>query len=362
MYEEEQEGISYQTPDRVCHGGGTGPYYHRGCFRQVWLWLRARERLRPVIRNGYARATESDAEGDLQDFDEENLDEVELEADLSTEFDTDLEAGQGGYARATDSDADEGLDDIDLATASDARQVELAAASDLALLAAELPVTGDLWTDWNGNVNFPGEGTREDPYQIETLSHLMGLSEAVAAGNDYKDCYFELTQSLDLGGISINLGNWNPIGWYRDRSEFGGNVITPFRGHFDGCGNTITGLKIIGELRGQTNLGLFGVIDGGNVENLEIHADQVSGADRSGLLAGTIKNGAVIRNVTVSGYVYSEQDAGGIAAVLCGSGKGTAAGTQIQESDGFRHCGELPGEGNCHEQCRNRWRSGRYCR
>lgn len=290
--------------------------------------------LAPVIRNGYARATESDAEGDLQDFDEENLDEVELEADLSTEFDTDLEAGQGGYARATDSDADEGLDDIDLATASDARQVELAAASDLALLAAELPVTGDLWTDWNGNVNFPGEGTREDPYQIETLSHLMGLSEAVAAGNDYKDCYFELTQSLDLGGISINLGNWNPIGWYRDRSEFGGNVITPFRGHFDGCGNTITGLKIIGELRGQTNLGLFGVIDGGSVENLEIHADQVSGADRSGLLAGTIKNGAVIRNVTVSGYVYSEQDAGGIAAVLCGSGKGTAAGTQIQESDG----------------------------
>ena len=57
--------------------------------------------LAPVIRNGYARATESDAEGDLQDFDEENLDEVELEADLSTEFDTDLEAGQGGYARAT---------------------------------------------------------------------------------------------------------------------------------------------------------------------------------------------------------------------------------------------------------------------
>ncbi len=78
----------------------------------------------------------------------------------------------------------------------------------------------------------------------------MGLSESVAAGNDYKDCYFELTQSLDLGGISINLGNWNPIGWYRDRSESGGNVATPFRGHFDGCGNAITGLKIIGKLTG----------------------------------------------------------------------------------------------------------------
>jgi hypothetical protein len=46
--------------------------------------------LAPVMRNGYARATESDAEGDLQDFDEENLDEVELEADLITDFDKNI--------------------------------------------------------------------------------------------------------------------------------------------------------------------------------------------------------------------------------------------------------------------------------
>ena len=74
-------------------------------------------------------------------------------------------------------------------------------------------------------------------------------------------------------------------------------------------------MKIAGELDGKTNLGLFGVIDGGSVENLEIHADQVRGADRSGILAGPVKNGAVIRNVTVSGYVF-RQDAGGIAAAL----------------------------------------------
>ena len=295
----------------------------------------------PTAGSGYVRATESDAgtvsrdleEPEMEDSEiEEPGDEIELESDLDSDQKEEFGAGTAEYVRATDSDAD--LEDMDLATASDARQTDLATPSDLALFAAELPVTGDLWTDWNGNVNFPGEGTREAPYQIETLSHLMGLSESVAAGNDYKDCYFELTQSLDLGGISINLGNWNPIGWYRDRSESGGNVATPFRGHFDGCGNAITGLKIIGELTGLTNLGLFGEIDGGSVENLEIHADQISGADRAGILAGTAKNGTVIRNVTVSGYVYSNQDAGGIAAVLCGSGKGTAAGTQIQQSDG----------------------------
>ncbi len=257
----------------------------------------------PEGKSGFTRATESNARLNFTETEEDNSGEIELEADL--------------------------------ATASDAFMgTEIATSSDLPMLAAQVPVTGDLWEDWNGNVNFPGEGTRESPYQIETLSHLMGLAESVAAGNDYESCYFELAQSLDLGGLSINRGDWNPIGWYRSRSELNGEVSTPFRGYFDGCGNTITGLKIAGELDGKTNLGLFGVIDGGSVENLEIQCDQVRGSDRVGILAGTVKNGAVIRNVTVSGYVYSGHNAGGIAAVLCGSGKGTAAGTQLQESDG----------------------------
>ena len=269
----------------------------------------------PEGRAGHARATESNVSADSSEALEEEWDEEELDEDLATASDAILRS--------------------EPATPSDAAQwSEPATPSNLLLLAAQIPVTGDLWEDWNGNVNFPGEGTRESPYQLETLSHLMGLAESVAAGNDYEGCYFELTQSLDLGGIAINRGDWNPIGWYRSRAEMSGEVPTPFRGYFDGCGNTITGLKIAGELDGKTNLGLFGVIDGGSVENLEIQCDQVRGLDQVGILAGAVKNGAVIRNVRVSGYVYSRHNAGGIAAMLCGSGKGTLAGTQLQESDG----------------------------
>ena len=269
----------------------------------------------PERRAGHARATESNVSVDSSETLEKEWDEEELDEDLATASDAILWS--------------------ELATPSDAVQwPEPATPSDLLLLAAQIPVTGDLWEDWNGNVNFPGEGTRESPYQLETISHLMGLAESVADGNDYEGCYFELTQSLDLGGIAINRGDWNPIGWYRSRAEMSGEVPTPFRGYFDGCGNTITGLKIAGELDGKTNLGLFGVIDGGSVENLEIQCDQVRGLDQVGILAGAVKNGAVIRNVRVSGYVYSRHNAGGIAAMLCGSGKGTLAGTQLQESDG----------------------------
>ena len=269
----------------------------------------------PEGRAGHARVTESNGSVDSSEILEEVWDEEEPEEDLATASDAILWS--------------------EPATPSDAVQwSEPATPSNLLLLAEQIPVTGDLWEDWNGNVNFPGEGTRESPYQLETLSHLMGLAESVAAGNDYEGCYFELTQSLDLGGIAINRGDWNPIGWYRSRAEMSGEVPTPFRGYFDGCGNTITGLKIAGELDGKTNLGLFGVIDGGSVENLEIQCDQVRGLDQVGILAGAVKNGAVIRNVRVSGYVYSGHNAGGIAAMLCGSGKGTLAGTQLQESDG----------------------------
>lgn len=284
----------------------------------------------PEERPGEEKATESDLDSNRLGKEQEFSDRENADADRAAE--NWLEAGEPNAEPDAESDAELNAES---ATVSDAKPwSETATASNLMLLSSKLSTTGDLWEDWSGNANFSGEGTKESPYQIETLSHLMGLAESVAAGNDYEGCYFELTQSLDLGGISINRGDWNPIGWYRNQTELSGDVSTPFRGTFDGCGNVISGLKIAGELDGKINLGLFGVIDAGTVENLEIQCDQVRGADRVGILAGTVKNGAVIRNVTVSGYVYSKHDAGGIAAVLCGSGKGTTAGTQVEESDG----------------------------
>ena len=272
------------------------------------------------------RETRAIGTDDLEEG-ESGVDEIELEMDLATDSDAASEADLGMNRKKQAM--------ADLATDSNAQPLpQIATQSNLALFAMQLSTTGDLWTDWNGNTNFPGEGTKESPYQIETLSHLMGLSESVAAGNDYEDCYFELTQSLDLGGLSINNGNWNPIGWYCNRAELGGEVQTPFRGHFNGCGNTITGFQILGESGGMSNLGLFGVIDGGSVENLEIEGEQVTGENWTGILAGTIKNGAVIRNVTVSGYVCSKHYAGGIAAIASGTGNGTGSGTQLQEGDG----------------------------
>lgn len=179
---------------------------------------------------------------------------------------------------------------------------------------------GDLWDGWNGISDFPGDGTKTHPYQIDSLAELMGLSELVAAGNDCADTYFELTGNIDLGGIETNYGNWNPIGWYRNKADLASDGFTPFRGHFDGRGYRISGLKIVNPELELKNIGLFGMIENGSVKHLIVEADDLYGVENGGILAGSVRGASVIQDVKVSGYVYSEEDAGGIAAETVGRG------------------------------------------
>ena len=195
-------------------------------------------------------------------------------------------------------------------------------------IAARLEETQDFWTGWNGNADFAGDGTEEKPYQIRSLAHLMGLSQAVAEGETFAGAYFELTQDINLGNLDIHSGRWNPIGWYRSGSEMETGTIHPFSGHFNGLGHTIRNLNITTTDNSLRCIGLFGVIDGGSVENLTVEAGNVCGSGHAAVLAGVIRNGAVIRDVTVSGYVSVTGEesgyAGGITAQADGeAGRGT---------------------------------------
>ena len=92
--------------------------------------------------------------------------------------------------------------------------------------------TGDLWDEWTGaKMNWDGSGTELDPYKITTLSEFMGLSESVAQGEDFAGKYFELQSDIDLGGLNLNDGCWNPIGWFKNVSDLGGKPDTAFSGN-----------------------------------------------------------------------------------------------------------------------------------
>ena len=115
------------------------------------------------------------------------------------------------------------------ATASDAGKVVQIPQK----LQARASSTGNLWNSWTGDMDFDGEGTKLRPFQLSSLAHLMGLSELVAAGNDFQGVYFELTQDVDLGNLTLNNGSWNPIGWYANEEEFGSDITQGFSGNFD---------------------------------------------------------------------------------------------------------------------------------
>ena len=225
---------------------------------------------------------------------------------------------------------------------------------------------GDLWEDWGGSQNFPGDGTEEKPYQITGLSHLMGLSQAVAEGNSFAGVYFELTSDIDLGGLQRNGGNWNPIGWYQTRDQMGEGLPSGFSGVFDGCGNRIYGLQILQGQDSLRELGLFGVIDGGEVKHLTVEADKLCGDENVGILAGIICGDSVIYDVTVSGYASSELEdgvkhskddcgnVGGIAGSVNGNGgagndgmvvieNSTAEGVILRNQDPEGYVGGIAG-------------------
>lgn len=179
--------------------------------------------------------------------------------------------------------------------------------------------TGDLWDHWLGaDMDWEGDGSEQNPYEISGLSGLMGLSEAVAQGESFSGRYFELKSDIDLGDLELEGGSWNPIGWYQNRADLGGEPETAFEGCFDGAGHTISGLKFAKADYDYSYLGLFGLVDGAEIRNLSLEAQQVSGADNVGILVGRAEGDSRIFNVTVSGAVYAQADAGGIAGEVDG--------------------------------------------
>jgi len=69
-----------------------------------------------------------------------------------------------------------------------------------------------------------GSGTKEAPYQVETLDQLQDI-------NKYLDAHFKQTADIDLEGL---IEDWEPIG----------DEDNPFAGTYDGAGYQIKNLLI----------------------------------------------------------------------------------------------------------------------
>ena len=98
---------------------------------------------------------------------------------------------------------------------------------------------------------------------------------------------FHLTQDIDCSATS----SWNGgLGWL---------PLGTFTGTLDGGGFAITHLYI--NRPTSNNVGLFSIINGGNVSDLSFTNANITGNNNIGALAGKIENSATINDISVTG-------------------------------------------------------------
>lgn len=147
-----------------------------------------------------------------------------------------------------------------------------------------------------------GDGSASSPYIIGSKEALVYFAQQVNSGvKKYVDGHVKLSGNIDLQDMS-----WTPIG---------PNWTSPFRGHFDGAGYTISGLNVT---NARTYYGFFGCLDNATVEKLTLKG-QVYCAEpyaRVGGLAGYAIGDVTIRNcgsaVNVSALARGCEGVGGL--------------------------------------------------
>lgn len=133
-------------------------------------------------------------------------------------------------------------------------------------------------------VELKGTGTQEDPILISDALELRTLASKVNNGK-LSDAYVKLGKDI------IVPGSWTPLGK---------NAASPFSGHFDGDGHSVT---ITVNDPNLTYFGFFGCLD--------------SQPDRDSAAAIDDQPTVIVENLTVNGTIYCSEPytfVGGIAA------------------------------------------------
>ena len=167
-----------------------------------------------------------------------------------------------------------------------------------------------------------GTGTREDPYEIATLEELKAFRDSVNDGESYQGMYIMLTADIDLENKE-----WKPIG----------TEGKPFRGTFDGSGNTISNLHIekgFDNTVSNNYIGLFGLTNSPAViKNLDMENVDIQGSLYVGAVVGNGYTGKEISNCHISGEI--KIDAWWWAGGISGNGYvTTVSGCSVTGDDG----------------------------
>ena len=169
------------------------------------------------------------------------------------------------------------------------------------------------WTKWNNG------DSEADAYVITSTEDLDLLASRVNSGTNYSGKYFKVDRDITYShttawdNSSSTENNFTPIGYSSSHV---------FKGHFDGQGHTISGIRVT-RVNDDYN-GLFGYLAGGTVKNVILSDARIVGYDNCAGIAGycqgsTITNCWVKSNVGIGGQ-KKRGYVGGIASNLLDQG------------------------------------------
>lgn len=137
--------------------------------------------------------------------------------------------------------------------------------------------------------------TKADGYMwVEDVEQLQAINTNLS-GN------YALRNSIDATATS----SWNNNEGFKQI----GTANNEFTGKFDGLDYNIFGLTI--NRSGENNVGLFGVVDGANINNVTLVGGSITGGQSVGAIVGSARD-SVISNSTNSTAVNGDYNIGGI--------------------------------------------------
>ncbi len=155
-----------------------------------------------------------------------------------------------------------------------------------------------------------GNGTSMNPYTITNWTQLQNINNFNILTQNY---YFNLLNNLDsqtfgYTNLASNTANGG-LGWHPLGDNYTSDVVTRFRGTFDGLGNTISDLYIN---RLENFIGLFGYLhNAATIKNIGLLNTNITGTYYVGGVAG--RNYGTISNSYATGAVNGNMDVGGLA-------------------------------------------------
>ncbi|MCQ2114724.1 MAG: DUF4886 domain-containing protein [Bacteroidales bacterium] len=196
----------------------------------------------------------------------------------------------------------------------------------------------------------PTPGPDEPTFGIADAADLVAFADSVNAGKPVDrfcvDGKVVLLNDIDMSEVTA----WTPIG--NPSSVSNGNTAceytgTAFTAVFDGQDHTIYNFKVSAKLPAASTWGLFGLVDGGTVQNVKLGKEgdsscvtvSAEGVADAGILVGTAFNGAVIQNcennipLVVNGTTASARFSSGcFVGYACSTAKAVSLNTLVNNA------------------------------